>query len=499
MSSDDAALPKLDVSLWPAFVDRLVEFSPADCREAVLTLKVESGSFSHWSTYDGEPAPTDFDAPDFFDDAWELVDPLQDALGVHQALVVIRAGAAIQDRYGARGRVDAFVAPAGVELGLASHQVSVIPLVPGALPTPFRYVPPPEAYDRPVSPKADPRLVAERLWQHVPDAVGASEELISATEAKLGVSLPEEVRALYRTVGSGDILIYPPGQGPGEADENDDESAPLFFLDVVALDDEYQRSFVSAENKCLSWQFGAGEVAPADPEGRVAPAGWSPAWFVLGGDWGGSYLVADLAPGPNGYVGQLLWVDRDWNSGAAWVADSLASALREGNPYQPEPERPVGAIVRVWDRDPIAAGELGVRDVSDIPAQAEVVHIHFGGTEAGESSHADQSLAGSVAAAASEGIERLADLPGLRTLMWAPAVLAEHPGYVDTLGALRHLEYLEIPLADWRSLLAAGRVPSSLLAAGVTDSNGLDGIDVVNDLLALYGRQTGELSTTLVP
>ena len=125
MSSDDAAPPVLHASLWPAFVDRLADFARQGCREAVLALNVESGSFSHWLTYAGEPAPADFDALDFFDDAWELIDPLQDALGVHEALVMIRAGAAVLERDGARGRVDTFEAPAGVELGLAAPQVQV--------------------------------------------------------------------------------------------------------------------------------------------------------------------------------------------------------------------------------------------------------------------------------------------------------------------------------------------------------------------------------------
>ena len=35
----------------------------------------------------------------------------------------------------------------------------------------------------------------------------------------------------------------------------------------------------------------------------------SSAWVVIGDDWGGNLYVADLAPGPTGTYGQVLFVD----------------------------------------------------------------------------------------------------------------------------------------------------------------------------------------------
>lgn len=57
---------------------------------------------------------------------------------------------------------------------------------------------------------------------------------------------------------------------------------------------------------------------------------------------------------------------------------------------------------------------------------------------------------------------------------------------------LTHLEYLELPPAEWRVLLDAGATPAELLAAGIIclgqRNNPLRTIALANEILALCDR-----------
>jgi hypothetical protein len=87
----------------------------------------------------------------------------------------------------------------------------------------------------------------------------------------------------------------------------------------------------------------------------------------------------------------------------------------------------------------------------------------------------------------------LAGLPRLRTLVAGPGALADP----REVAALTGLEFLELGPDDWRSLLIAGAVPRSLLAAAVhtwgQDQSAADA--VVTDLLALFDRPQATEST----
>ena len=80
----------------------------------------------------------------------------------------------------------------------------------------------------------------------------------------------------------------------------------------------------------------------------------------------------------------------------------------------------------------------------------------------------------------------LAGLPRLRTLVADPGALADP----REIAALTGLEFLELGPDDWRSLLTAGAVPRSLLAAAIhtrrQDQPAAD--TAVTDLLALFDR-----------
>lgn len=73
----------------------------------------------------------------------------------------------------------------------------------------------------------------------------------------------------------------------------------------------------------------------SQPPNAVQKAYAHPAWIPLARDWGGNYLAADLAPGPNGTWGQIIIFGRDydckyvvarsWGALLAMVADDFAS------------------------------------------------------------------------------------------------------------------------------------------------------------------------------
>ncbi|KAL6708128.1 Cell wall assembly regulator [Coniothyrium glycines] len=73
----------------------------------------------------------------------------------------------------------------------------------------------------------------------------------------------------------------------------------------------------------------------SQPPNAVQKAYAHPAWIPLARDWGGNYLAADLAPGPNGTWGQIIIFGRDydckyvvarsWSALLASIADDFAS------------------------------------------------------------------------------------------------------------------------------------------------------------------------------
>ncbi|CAM5471395.1 hypothetical protein STENM223S_08265 [Streptomyces tendae] len=88
-----------------------------------------------------------------------------------------------------------------VEPGVATAHPGRLLLADGALPEPVRRLPEPVPGAAPAA-SADVDLLRRTLRERLPDAVGASEEELAAAEARLGVTLPPELRALYEVVRS---------------------------------------------------------------------------------------------------------------------------------------------------------------------------------------------------------------------------------------------------------------------------------------------------------
>ncbi|MGW7537238.1 SMI1/KNR4 family protein [Amycolatopsis sp. NPDC054798] len=133
------------------------------------------------------------------------------------------------------------------------------------------------------------------IMGHAPDwAPGASEEEISAAEARIGIRLPEDLRALFRLIGedSGEtgLLSYYAHDSLERLVEEYHDVLPGSYTGVLhenPLDD-------------------TSPVFDAEPPGRLKRVFRNDWWVTFGGNHGGEYLAVDLDPDAAGRSGQVL-------------------------------------------------------------------------------------------------------------------------------------------------------------------------------------------------
>ncbi|MFJ3792760.1 SMI1/KNR4 family protein [Kitasatospora sp. NPDC090091] len=353
---------------------------------------------------------------------------------------------------GGRAVLQLFTPSAAVGRALGNAHPGALLLVEGAVPAPWRRRPEAVPEARP-APSADLALLERTLRERIPDAVGATEEEIAAAEARLGFSLPAEVRVLYRVTRA----------RPADW-VDDDEAAERVFdavgfeltaLDCISVADTPDRSFL--------WELAATEAAVTPPDSATQNLVGSPGWVVIGETGGGDRVAVDLTPGPRGHTGQVIVLDRAYGLGAGLLAESLTDLVQD-------PERS-WCSARSWDRPPyVARIHRPYGQGVEAAAHPGLEVLSLGGTD-GE----PFSLAAVVG------------LPRLRTLVACPGTL------VDPLeiAGLTGLEFLSLPPEDWRALLDADAVPRSLAAAGIgvyTDRDPRPVMALANELLALRGR-----------
>ncbi|MEU3778206.1 SMI1/KNR4 family protein [Streptomyces sp. NPDC032472] len=336
--------------------------------------------------------------------------------------------------------------------GIGTPHPGALLLVEGALPEPWRRLPDPVPEAAP-APTADPELLERTLRERLPGATGATEEELAAAEARLGITLPAELKALYRVTRAR-------WEDWGDDDEAGMRECMAVGCELFGLDDLY---VADAPSRGCRWEFAATKAVVTPPGAAVQGLVGSPGWIAFGDNGGGDRLAVDLTPGPGGHVGQVIMLGHEESVGAELVADSLTdlvlNRLNQDRPTR-RGERP----------DPVA--RVNIASLRSIEAAAhpglEVLAI---GVWDGD----PLSLA------------PVTGLPRLRTLTAYPGTLADPL----EIAGLEGLEYLELGPQEWRVLLDAGAVPRTLSAAAIEvhgDQDPLPVVALANEILALWDR-----------
>ena len=139
----------------------------------------------------------------------------------------------------------------------------------------------------------------------------ATPEDIADAERRLGVTFPEPLRQLYllhdgqeHSVKQGGQRVFAPGA--------------FNYCQWLPL-----RSVLS------DWQLWnelleVGDIPADNPDAdaeRCQPVWWSPSWIPISHDGGGNFECVDLAPGPIGQVGQMVYMDHECGGGGVLAPD----------------------------------------------------------------------------------------------------------------------------------------------------------------------------------
>ncbi|MEU9108089.1 SMI1/KNR4 family protein [Streptomyces xanthophaeus] len=172
--------------------------------------------------------------------------------------------------------------------------LGVLVLADGALPEPWLRRPDP-VFGTVPAPSVDLELLERTLRERLPDAVGATEQEITAAEARLGVTFSDEMKVLYRVT-------------PRWEDWSDDYEAmervnTAVGCEFSALEHLYS---VDAEIRNPGWDLGATDTASTLPDAAVQGLAGSPGWIGFGSN-GGDEFAVDLTPGPADTSGRSSW------------------------------------------------------------------------------------------------------------------------------------------------------------------------------------------------
>ncbi|MFI6289620.1 SMI1/KNR4 family protein [Streptomyces sp. NPDC051018] len=339
-----------------------------------------------------------------------------------------------------------------VEPGLGTPHPGALILVDGSIPEPWRRLPEPAPGAEP-APSADLELLERTLRDRLPHAIGATEEEISATEARLGVVLPDELKVLYRVTRAR-------WEDLGDDYEAAVRESAAVRCELFDLDSLY---VADASSRYCRWEFGAMEAVDTPADAMVQGLVGSPGWIAFGDNGGGDRLAVDLTPGPRGHLRQVIMLSHEENVGAALIADSVTDLVLDrpsAEPSSPRGQRP--------------------------PPVAHVNHASLKSIEA--AAHPGlEVLSIGVWDGEPFSLAPVVGLPRLRTLTAYPGTLADPL----QIGELAGLEFLELGPQEWRVLLDAGAVPRSLLAAAIVVHGNQDPLPIValaNEILALWDR-----------
>src|SRR6185312_14580194 len=322
------------------------------------------------------------------------------------------------------------------------------------------------------------------LGQRIPaQLAGATEAEIDAAQERLGVRFPEELKVLYRTMHSWEALTEAAGEDEDDLDagdldddldddeEEDAEGRAYNVLGCMLLDLDALKA-VTPETRYSPWRFAATEALDTAPDDDIQDLVGSPGWLCFGTTYGGDQMAVDLTPGPRGHFGQVIFLSHEESTGATLRANCLTDLVfNQSLGLEPEDEPRQATDRGEGHRTPVVI----VHDRSGEDA-ASAAHAGLEVLRIGAWSGPPLSLA------------PVAHLPKLRTLTAPPGTIADPL----VIGEMTGLEYLELGVDEWRTLLDADAVPRSLKAAMVdTPGQGVHpmaAVAVINELLARWGR-----------
>ena len=425
-----------DLTVWLPALEAQLRNAPPGVELVEYTGTVGQGSMGGSHRMDGNSPNRGLSGHDWSEELFALAKQYDiDCVGV-----VLRSS-----RSGIR-EVDLIELPGCVTSLPGGDIVGTLVLHDGALPALYRRRPDPTVAAAGPAHSADPAALARLVAQKVPDATPATPEQLAEVEARLGVPLTDEVRAIYLTAGRGEIVI--------------DEDADFYGMELIPLDDNEFRHRYLPEHRMSDWAFGAMETLGPDPSGRIQPLAATPLWFPVGHDGYGDAYAVDLTPAEHGHRGQVVFLDHEQSAGATYLGDSLTELLvhgREGDGTGPIRD---ATTAHVNDGTGIT--------ITDAAQEADLEVLSLG--------RLDKPV----------DLSPLLDHPRIRTINAGPGTLTD-PRQLTRFPAL---EYLSTGLAEWRVLLDVGQVPSQLLAAGIGggDQDVAAAVGTANELLQLWGR-----------
>lgn len=281
---------------------------------------------------------------------------------------------------------------------------------------------------------SDPEAVAAFVRERLPGAVGATEAELAEIEAAVGEPLPTDLRAFFGAATSGDLYW--------EGEDGEGDFYGMAIVTPATASDA--AAFTAAARSQVRRYPSATAVEPT----RLPPY-LHDRCVPIGHDWGGNIYAVDLAPGPGGTVGQVVYFWHEQDLGSSLVAESLSALCAGEFAFEDYPDETNSVIVR--DEADLA---------TPLPESTEVVRCA-----------APVDLAG------------LAGLPNV----WMVS-LEEGTSGLDVLSTLPTLTDIVAPRAVWEALIASDLVPPKLEHA-VVEGDDDETLDIAAKLLHAVGRE----------
>ncbi|MFJ8650055.1 SMI1/KNR4 family protein [Streptomyces sp. NPDC093546] len=199
--------------------------------------------------------------------------------------------------------------PAHHGCGEYGHQGRATPSTSSRRPTPLR--PATAPHPRPAVCCGSAPSSADAV--DAPPPLPRSPDPRAAAEARLGVTLSDELKVLYGVTR----VDY-------EDDfEEADRAGEAVGCELSGLDYLYA---ITGPLRHHGWDMDAKRAVSTAPDAAVQGLAGSTGWIGFGSN-GGDEFAVDLTPGPGGHFGQIILVDHEKSLGAILVADSLTDLV----------------------------------------------------------------------------------------------------------------------------------------------------------------------------